>query len=83
MSARVLQFLFAARQLTPGAAASRADPWQGLSHAVAALYASDGGGINRPCVDAERGLIVSGAALAPASGGVSTQGGGKRQREGA
>jgi hypothetical protein len=38
--------------------------------------------LNR-CLEPERGLAVSGAAVAPASGGVNKQRSGKRHREGA
>jgi len=44
---------------------------------VAASDASDGGGIDRPGVDAERGLAVSSTAVAAASGGMSQLDGGK------
>jgi len=44
---------------------------------MAPLYASDGGRVDRSCLDPERGLAVSGAAVAPGSEGVSTPGGGK------
>ena len=68
----LLQFLFAPCQLTPAPAAARAHPRHRLGQAVAALYAGDGGGADRPCLDPARGAAVSRAAVAPASGGVST-----------
>src|SRR5215510_11102507 len=50
----------------------------GLREAMAPLYASDGSRVDRLCLEPERGLAVSGATVAPASGGVSTPRGGKR-----
>jgi IS1 family transposase len=40
---------------------------QGLSKSVATVYPSDGGGLDRPCLVAERGVALSGAAVAPAT----------------
>jgi hypothetical protein len=40
---------------------------------VAPVYARDGGRIDRPHMDTERGLAVSGTTLATARGGVSKQ----------
>ena len=55
----------------------------GSAKHVAPLYASDGRRVDRSCLESERGLAVSGAAVATASGGVSTPRGGKRHGEGA
>src|SRR5438552_12669329 len=63
----------------PASPGSRADQWQWLSQAVAAGYASDGGRIDRPCVDAERSAALSRATVATAGRGVRKPGGGKRQ----
>jgi hypothetical protein len=60
-----------------------AHQWDGLREAMAPLYASDGSRVDRSCLEPERGRAVSGAAVATASGGVSTQRGGKRHGEGA
>ena len=68
----LLQFLPASCQLTPALAAARPDQRHGLSHAVAALYAGDGGWVDRSCLDAARGAAVPRAAVAAASGGVSS-----------
>jgi hypothetical protein len=59
-----------------------AHPRHGLREALAPLYAGDGSRVDRSCLDSERGLAVSGAAVAPASGGMSRQGSGKRQGRG-
>jgi hypothetical protein len=58
----------------PALAPARADPRQRFGQAVVALYTRYGGGAHRPCLDPPRGAPVSRAAVAPASGGVSTQG---------
>src|SRR5919197_103697 len=77
------QLCAAPRELTPGASPAFEDQWQWLGHGVAALYASNGSRVDRSCLEPERGLAVSGAAVATASGGVSTQRDGKRHGEGA
>ena len=66
-----------------GFAPARAHQRQRFGQAVAALYASHGGGADRPCLDPPGGAPVPRAAVAPASGGVSKQGGGKRHGEAA
>src|SRR5207248_236882 len=71
---RVPQFLLAPCRRTPGAAAAGVDQRDRLSQAVAALYASHGGGAHRSCVDPPGGAPVPRAAVAPASGGMSTPG---------
>jgi hypothetical protein len=43
-------------------------PW--LSEGVAAVYPGDGGGVDGSCVDVERGVTLSGAAVAPAADGL-------------
>src|SRR5262249_35401204 len=63
----LLQFRAAPQELTPGAARVRADQRGGLSQAVAAVHASDGGQINRACVDAQRSADVSGTTVAATS----------------
>ena len=42
-----------------------------LRQGVAALFASDGGRIDRSCLVAQRGVVLSGAAVAPATDGLS------------
>ena len=46
-----------------------------LGEGVAAVYASDGGGIDRSRVVAERGVALSRAAVAAATDGLRTGGG--------
>ena len=70
-------------QCTPAPPPASAHQRHGHGHAVAPLHAGDGSRIDRSCLEPERGLAVSGAAVAPASGGVITPRGGKRHREGA
>src|SRR5262244_2941450 len=79
----LLQFLFAPCERTPARAPARADPRQRFGQAVGALYTRDGGGTHRPCLDPPGGAPVPRAAVAPASRGMSTQGGGKRHGEAA
>ena len=71
---KLSQLLSASCQLTPAVAAAGAHQRHGLREALAPLYASDGGRVDRSCLDPERGLAVSGAAMAPASGGMSSAG---------
>src|SRR5689334_10982441 len=47
----VLQLLLTSRQSMPSTAAARADQWDGLGPAVAALYATAGRGADRTRVD--------------------------------
>src|SRR5215510_12422913 len=75
--------LSAPYQLTSTPPPASAYQWHGLREAMAPFYASDGRRVDRACLEPERGLAVSGAAVATASGGVSTQRGGKRHGEGA
>src|SRR5207245_2261737 len=77
----VLQLLLASRWLTPDFTTARADPRHGLSQAGAAPNAGNGGWADRSRVDAARGAAVPRAAVAPASRGVSKQGGGKQDGE--
>ena len=49
---------------------NRSHQWHGLRQGMAAVYASDGGGIDGPCVVAERGVALSGATVAPAADGL-------------
>src|SRR5207237_3132002 len=76
---RVLQFLLASLQLTPGPAAAAADQRDGLSQTLAASNASDGRGTDRSGVDPPGGVALSGAAVAAASGSVSKGGVGHSQ----
>ena len=46
------------------------DQRHGLSQAVAAVYASDGGGTDGSCLDAHRGAAVPRAAVATAADGL-------------
>src|SRR5262249_8583674 len=64
-------FLLAACFPAPAAAAAGADQRRGLRQAVAAVYASDGGRIDRPCLDPAGSAAVPGATMAPASGAMS------------
>jgi hypothetical protein len=57
---------------TPTLAAAGVHRWQRLGHTVAAADAGDGGGADRPCLDAARGAALSRPTVAPASRGVST-----------
>src|SRR5712691_10165874 len=66
----VRQLLFASRQLTRAVATAPADPWDGLRHTVAALDAGHGGGTDGPCLGVARSVVVSGGAVAAASGSV-------------
>src|SRR5881628_1058733 len=79
----VSQLLSAPYQLTPAPPPVPAHQRDGLRETMAPLYASDGSRVDRACLDPARGLAVSGAAVATASGGVSTQRGGKQYGEGA
>jgi hypothetical protein len=58
-------------------------PRHRLSHAVAALHAHHGGGVDRSGLGLPRSAVVSGAALAAASGGMSQPWWWERQQEGA
>src|SRR5262249_37116347 len=71
--ALLLQLLFAPPERTPAPATARVHPRDRLSHAVAALYAGHGGGLDGPCLVAARGAPVPCAAVAAARGGVSKQ----------
>jgi len=66
----LLQFRAAPRESAP--AVGRADTHQrgGFGAIVAALYPGDGGGADQPCLVAARGVTLSGAAVAPAAGGL-------------
>jgi hypothetical protein len=64
-------FCLPPQQLTPGAAASRGDQWWRLSQAVAAMYASDGGRVDRSGVEPARGTPIPRAAVAAAPSAVS------------
>src|SRR5215831_156 len=77
------QFLLAPRELTSAVAPTGAHQRHGLRQAVAALYASDGGGTDGSRLDAARGAALSRAAVATASRGVSKSGGGKPPEKGA
>ena len=57
---------------TSAPSTGRADSHQryGLGQGVAAVYAGDGGGIDRSCVDVARGVALSGATVAPAADGL-------------
>src|SRR5262249_50904203 len=59
-------------QLTPTVAAAPVHPRHGLGHAVVALYARHGGGVDGPCLALARSPALSHPAVAPASRGVST-----------
>jgi hypothetical protein len=71
-------FLLAPCQSTPAIAPALTDQRDGLSHALATADTSDGRGADGAGVDPPRGVALSGAAMAAASGGVSTQGDGQR-----
>src|SRR5262249_3208558 len=62
----VLQFLFAACQLTPALTAARSDERDGRDETLAPVYAGDGRGADRPRLDTTRGVSVSRAAVVPA-----------------
>jgi hypothetical protein len=79
----VSQRLSAPHPLPPAPPPAPAHPRDGLREAMAPRYASDGSRVDRACLEPERGLAVSGAAVAPASGGGSQQRGGKPHGEGA
>ena len=78
----LLQFLLAPCQPMRAVATAPANQRDGLSQDVAAADTSDGRWADRPCLDLTGGAPIPRAAVAPASGGVSTSGG-KRQQEGA
>jgi len=58
-------------QLAPAMSGAGAHPWDGLGQGVAAVYASDGGGTHRSCMDIARGLALSGATVAPTADGLN------------
>jgi hypothetical protein len=64
----VFQLLPPSCQLTPAPAGSRANEREWFSHAVAAVYTSDGGWADRSWVVAERGTAFSGPTVAAATG---------------
>ena len=48
-------------------------PWLGQD--VAAVHTGDGGGLDRPCVVAQRGAVLPGAAVAPGTEGLKQEAG--------
>src|SRR6266699_2313086 len=44
-------------RFTPGVTNSRTHAWYRLSQGMAAVYPGNGGGINRPCLVAHRGVV--------------------------
>src|SRR5439155_642159 len=63
-------FCRAPRECAPAVASPRSHQRSWLSQGVAAVYTGDGGGLDRPRVDVERSLDVSGTAVAPAPDGL-------------
>src|SRR5262249_29826600 len=78
-----LQILPPTCQLSPTIAAHAAHQWPWLRQALAITDAGHGRGTDGSRLDAARGAGLSRAAVAPASGGMSTQGGGKQPGEAA
>ena len=53
------------------ALAEPSPPMGVIRQGVAAVHAGDGGGVDRSCLDAARGVALSGAAVAPAADGLN------------
>ena len=68
-------FVLAPREFAPAVAGPRSHqrPW--LSQGVAAVYTSDGGGIDGSCLDTARSADVPRAAVAPAADGLKQDAG--------
>src|SRR5207237_4782826 len=66
----VPQFCRAPREFAPAVASPRSHQRSWRSQGGAAVYTGDGGGLDRPRVDVESSLDVSGTAVAPAPDGL-------------
>src|SRR4029077_2971352 len=69
---RLSQLLSAPCQTPPASVTAPAQPWPALGQNVATADPGHGRGADRSRLDAARGAPVSRAAMAPASGGMST-----------
>ena len=67
----VSQFCLAPCQFAPGTGRTDSHQRDWLSQGVAAVYASDGGGTHRSCLEPARSVDVPRAAVAPAADGLS------------
>src|SRR5262249_54279464 len=74
----VLQFLLAPCLPASAAAAAGSNHWHGRRQAVVALYTSDGGGADGPCLELARSAALPRGAVAAASGGMSMAGRGEQ-----
>ena len=68
-------FVVAPRQSAPAAADPEGHQWPWLGEGVAAVHPGDGGGLDRPCVVAQRGAVLPGTAVAPAADGLKQDAG--------
>src|SRR4029434_4391192 len=73
----VSQFCVASRELASAFAPARAQQRHGLSQEMAAVYAGEGGQVDRPCLELERSAALSGATMAAAPSAVSGSGAGR------
>src|SRR5215468_7696944 len=64
------QLRLAPREPSPTVAGARSHERSWLGQGVAAVYTGHGGGIDGPCVVAQRGIVLPSAAVAPAADGL-------------